>query len=198
VSGTTTNARLDVEAGGTRVLIDGTAAPIVYSSANQVTAILPYSLTGRASANLVVEFGGERSDSISLAIAETAPGLFTADGTQGAILNQDNTPNRPGNGAEPGAIISLFGTGEGQTAPAGTDGLIITADRLPVPNAQVAVEIQGRPAEVLYAGGAPGSPAGAFQMNVRVPVETTRGAQVPVIVRIGSRSSQTGVVLTTR
>ena len=41
---------------------------------------------------------------------------------QGAIRNADFSVNGPGNSAAPGSIIQIYGTGEGQTKPAGMDG----------------------------------------------------------------------------
>ena len=60
-------------------------------------------------------------------MAVAAPALFSANSSgkgNGAILNQDNTPNSPANPAEKGSVVVLFGTGEGQTNPRGVDGRI--------------------------------------------------------------------------
>ena len=65
-------------------------------------------------------------------------------------------------------MIVLFATGEGITSPFGTDGKIIAADvrQLLKPVSPVTVTIGGFPAEVQYAGSAPGSVSGALQVNV--------------------------------
>lgn len=180
--------RLDTEAGGTRVLIDGTAAPIVYSSSTQLVTILPYNVAGKATAQLVVEYNGERSPPVELTVAESAPGVFLQSaGQYGAILNQNGSVNGPGNPAEAESIVSIYATGEGQTTPAGVDGLIASATRLPAPIAPVKVFMNGVEAEILYAGAAPGAPAGALQVNARVPAGV-RGT-VPLILQAGSKSS---------
>src|SRR6185312_5976739 len=60
-----------------------------------------------------------------IAVATASPGLFTLtkDGKgQGAILNQDGSPNGPANPAALGSVISLFGTGQGPTNPVVPDG----------------------------------------------------------------------------
>jgi uncharacterized protein (TIGR03437 family) len=188
-SGAISDGRLGTEISRTRVLFDGTAAPLVYISPAQITAIVPYNVTGKARVQMVVETANGASEPVSLEVAETAPGLFTRDGSLLAALNQNGSVNEESNGAEPGSVVSLFGTGEGQTVPAGTDGLIAIASNLATPFASVRVEVDGQQAEVLYAGSAPGAPAGAFQLNVRVPEGTRRGARVPVTVRIGERTS---------
>jgi len=40
---------------------------------------------------------------------------------QGAILNQDNTVNGPGNPAATGSVIQIFATGEGRCQGVSTD-----------------------------------------------------------------------------
>jgi uncharacterized protein (TIGR03437 family) len=76
------------------------------------------------------------------------------------------------------------------------DGKIAEAP-LPRPELPMNVTIAGQRAEVLYAGAAPGLVAGAFQLNVRLPVAIAQGNQ-PVMVQIGARTSQTGLTIAVR
>jgi uncharacterized protein (TIGR03437 family) len=69
---------------------------------------------------------------------------------------------------------------------------------LPKPNLPVSVKIGGLDAEVLYAGGAPGSVAGLLQVNVRVPPGVVSGNAVPVVLTVGGVSSQPGVTMAVR
>ena len=57
------------------------------------------------------------------------------------------------------------------------------------------MEINGEPAEVTYAGGAPGQVAGMFQVNARIPADVPAGASVPVTITVGAATSQSGVTL---
>ena len=128
---------------------------------------------------------------------DSSPGLFVADASgQGAIINQDRTPNSVHNGAEPDSVVSIFATGEGQTDPAGEDGVLngLTLP-LPKPHLPVTVEIDGKPAEVTYYGAAPGQVAGLLQVNARVPADVPRGKSVPVTITVGAATSQAGVTL---
>jgi len=58
----------------------------------------------------------------------------------------------------------------------------------------VTVSIGGQPAQVLYAGAAPGLVAGVMQVNVRIPDGIGTGV-VPVILQVGGAASPTGVTL---
>ncbi|HUJ22832.1 MAG TPA: hypothetical protein VLX58_14965 [Bryobacteraceae bacterium] len=182
---------------GTRVWFDGTAAPLVYTSNQQLSVIVPYETAGKASTTMQVEYLGVMSDPVSVPVVASVPGLFTKDASgtgQGAIGNQDGSLNSPANPAPRGSVVSLYATGEGQTAPAGVDGLI-AGSVLPKPNLHVSATIGGVAAHVAYAGGARGLVAGGIQINVEVPESVAPGDAVPVLVTIGTASSQPGVTL---
>jgi uncharacterized protein (TIGR03437 family) len=183
--------------GGTQVFFDNIAAPVIYSSAVQVSAIVPYGLARKFTTELKVEYLGVTSLAQQIRVIDSSPGVFLADASgQGAILNQDTTPNSAHNGAAPGSVVSIFATGEGQTDPAGADG-VINHDALPLPKPHlpVSVEINGETADVLYAGAAPGQVAGMLQVNARVPADVPRGTSVPVTITVGAATSQAGVTL---
>jgi uncharacterized protein (TIGR03437 family) len=185
---------------GTRVLFNDVPAPLVFLSPTQVGAVVPYALDGNA-VRVVVEAHGVRSPAVEVPLSDSAPGLFTLDSSGaggGAILNQDGSINAAENPAERGSIVALFGTGEGQTEPAGQDGKI-AAEVPPQPRQQVAVTIGGLAAEILYAGGAPGLVAGVIQVNARVPAGlAAETGEVPVVLQVGNATSQPGVTLSVR
>jgi uncharacterized protein (TIGR03437 family) len=181
---------------GVQVFFDDTPAPLVYVSARQLSAVVPYSVAEKQQVRIELDYQGVRSNAITVAVVPAAPALFTADASgvgQGAILNQDFSLNSPENPARPGDVIVLYGTGEGQTDPPGTDGKLAGAD-LPKPLLPVTARVGGRDAEVLYAGAAPGLLAGVLQMNVRIPEETPAGPAV-VQIRIGNLESRAGVTV---
>jgi uncharacterized protein (TIGR03437 family) len=186
----------------TQVLVDGTPAPLIYVSATQITAMVPYAVAGKSSVSLQIQYQGNPTNKITLPVAATAPGLFTASGSgigQGAFLNQDGSPNSATNTAAKGSIVVLYGTGEGQTTPPGMDGKLAT-DTLPKPAAPVSVTIGGIPVAadgIPYAGTAPGGVAGFLQVNVTVPAGVASGPG-PVVLTIGGSSSPAGVTLAVR
>jgi len=171
----------------TRVRFDGTPAPLIYVSASQWNAIIPYGLSARARARVQIEHLGDRSTSLEVPVGESAPGIFTMGSTgrgQGAILNQDGTVNSAENPAPKDSVISLFATGEGQTNPAGVDGKRAVSP-LPRPVLPIVVGINNAGAEILYTGAAPGLAAGVMQVNVRVPKDAPGGNAVPIVLRVG-------------
>jgi uncharacterized protein (TIGR03437 family) len=173
-------------AGQTRVLFNGVAAPMILASQGQTSAVVPYSVAGASSVEMQVEYVGVASDVITLAVAPASPALFTMN-SQGAgpaaAFNEDFRLNTAENPAPRGSAVVLYVTGEGLTDVA-ADGLP-AREPLPRPVRPITVTIGGRPAEVLYAGGAPGLVAGVMQVNVRVPADVAPGNAVPVVVSSG-------------
>jgi uncharacterized protein (TIGR03437 family) len=176
---------------GTRVLFDGVPAPIIYTSATTVSAVVPYATAGKSSTMVEVEYQGQLSAAASFAVAPTAPGIFKL-GSASWVLNQDGSVNFSANPAAAGSIIVIYATGAGQTNPAGVDGSLAAAP-YPAPVQMVSVTIGGANATVLYAGAAPGLVAGLMQINVRVPAGVTSSAAL--VLSIGGASSQAGCVV---
>jgi len=197
-----TGGRVDTILGDTRILFDGIPAPLIYVSSVKSSAVVPYALFGRASTRIQVEYQNQRSSPLDFRLADAAPGLFSLDASgqgQGAILNQDYSVNNPNNPAPRGSVVMLYGTGEGQLRPPVADGSVTpTTLPLPAPVLPVTVIIGGRPAQVFYAGPAPGFVAGVLQVNVRVPEDAPAGIAVPVVIIAGAYSSQPGLTMAVR
>jgi uncharacterized protein (TIGR03437 family) len=97
--------------------------------------------------------------------------------------------------AQPGQIVTLWGTGFGdfmQPIPAGQ--LATVADPLANPITVTIGTTTLSSADVLYAGASPGSIGGLYQFNVRIPASTPNGA-TPVTITIGGVSTQTGLTI---
>ena len=79
-----------------QVLFDGNPAPLIYVSAKQISAMVPYGVVGKSSTQIQVVYQGNTSDSFQKSIAPSAPGLFTADSSgqgQAAMTNSDGSYN---------------------------------------------------------------------------------------------------------
>ena len=119
------SARFTTSAGGTQVLFDGVAAPMIFSQAGVVSLAVPYEVSGKNSTNVQIMYGGQSSAIVAVPVVATAPAILTTGaGTgQANMFNQDQTYNSSTNPAAVNSIVTVYVTGEGLTTPA-TDGLI--------------------------------------------------------------------------
>ena len=157
----------------------------VYVSAGQINAIMP-SNAPVGMASLRVRSSNLQSNPMTVVIAPTAFGIFTATGTglgPGILQNfvaQDNQPiNSPSIPAQPGQVMTLWGTGLG---PVAADNVAPTAGTLPT---KVEISVGGVPAtSILYSGRTPCC-SGVDQIVFQVPADAPQGCWVPVSVRTG-------------
>jgi uncharacterized protein (TIGR03437 family) len=187
------------ELSGTQVLFNGTPAPLLYTSAGQVNAVVPFGAVPQTFADVVVEYQGSRSPVVPIFVASSAPGLFTSDGSGGdaaLVQNVDSVTgalslNSPQNPAPAGGYIVAYVTGAGQTNPPSQDGVIATSAggmALPIEagfsfgdaatgvgSTDCASYPGCQPVEVVYAGPAPGIVAGVMQVNMRLPSPLASG-----------------------
>lgn len=170
---------------GVQVTFNGVAAPLLYATATQLAAVAPYELDGRSSAEVRVTVGGRTSNTLTVPVVSATPGIFTANASGSG----------PAAAFRTGDVVSIFLTGEGQTTPAGVNGKVTGTP--PLPRLDVAATIDGQPAEVLFAGEAPGVVSGVMQVNLRAAAGV-RSGPVPVVVTVGGVPSQSGVTVSVR
>ena len=180
------NGVLGTALGATAVFFNGIAARIVYTSATQVAAVVPYAVSG-TTAPVTATYQGQVSDAFTVPVAASAPSIFTLNQTgagQAAAINAvDGTVNTAANPVRIGGFVSLYATGEGQTEPTTP----------PRPVLPVRVTVGGVPATVQYAGSTPDQVAGLMQVNVQIPSSVQPGGYVPVVLQVGDRSSSPAV-----
>ncbi len=189
-------ARLDArgqlprELEGTRVLLDGVPAPLVYADAFQVNLQVPYELRPGAVASVQVFGSGVPSNRISVPVAEAAPELFQDFATRHVVaLNEDGSRNGQGAPALPGAVLVLFGTGAGNVVGPRETGAVAGPVH-PLVALPVSVTVGGEAAAALFAGEVPGF-IGLAQINVRLPARAAREARAePVVWTVGNRGSR--------
>jgi uncharacterized protein (TIGR03437 family) len=178
----------------TSVTIDGISAPILYTSANQVSCIAPYALATPSgpTVDLVLTYNSIASAPFTVNAVAADPGVFSMDASgagQGAILNfnavtGDYTVNSSSNGAVKGNIVVIYVTGFGQTSPAGDESSLIAAGTPVVPVAAVGATIGGQAVAGPVAQAPVGSVPGVLQINATVPLTVTSGPAVPVLVTV--------------
>lgn len=182
-----------------QITFNGYPAPILYAGAGQINAIVPYEVAGASNASVESIFGSVRSNSLTLAVVSSAPGVFSADASgkgPGAILDTSYHLVSASNPVSAGSIIQVFATGQGQTSPGGVDGLIEPSSLpLPAPLLSAGAMIGGVAATIQYVGAAPGLVAGALQVNIVVPPGVASGP-APLFVSFGGiDNSQTGITV---
>ena len=153
---------------GVTVLINGKPAPLYFVSPGQINCIVPYATTG-PTATIVVNNGGTNSNTVTVPVATTAPGMFSTAqngaGT-GAIRHADFSLVTAANPAIGGETVLLYLTGLGGVNAAPADGAGGSANNTTTLSPQVLVG--GNPGQVLYSGLAPGFP-GLYQINLTLP-----------------------------
>jgi uncharacterized protein (TIGR03437 family) len=180
----------------TQVTFDGTAAPLLFASGSQINAVTPFGIAG-TSTTVQVLYQGQPTASATVPVQAASPALFALNasgGGGGAILNQDGSVNSRTNPAARGSVVVLYATGGGLTMPASVDGLL-TALPYPMPLLSVTVSIDGQPAEVKYAGAAPGLVAGVMQINAVVPDDARTGESDQIVVSAGTYASPSAVTV---
>jgi uncharacterized protein (TIGR03437 family) len=205
------NSRFPRELGCIAVEVNGQRVPILYAQNDQINAQLPsQAITGPVEVRVIANPGRPnelRSDVGTITLTPNAPQLFTFGTTSVAAVNPDGTyvadpATIPGaRPAAPGGVISLYGTGFGTTNPLVEPGEIVAADRLVrLPAGSVQVTIGGTTvpeSDILYAGIAPGSISGLYQINVRVPASAANG-NLPITIRVNGVESRSDTTLPVR
>jgi uncharacterized protein (TIGR03437 family) len=168
---------------GVTVLINNKAAPLHFVSAGQINALVPYSTTG-ASATIVVQNGGASSNTVTVPVAATAPGVYSLDQSGsggGAILHADFGLVNAARPAAPGETVLVYLTGMGAVNPTVADGTAGTAGQLYRATSEAFVLVAGKQATVTYNGLAPGFP-GLYQLNVTLPSFLSASGNLPLAI----------------
>jgi uncharacterized protein (TIGR03437 family) len=173
---------------GVRVFFDGAPAPVLYAQSRQINAIAPAGLTINGTTYVSVTYNNQQFGPVLVPVTFASPGIFrlqVGQSAQAAAINQDGTINGPTNPAARGSVVTVWGTGYGQTnPPCATGGLNLPGaeplspgisaliyNAVPDP---LGVRIGSTP--VQYAGSAPGLVCGVVQLNFQVPANIAPGA----------------------
>ncbi len=198
--------------GGTRVMIEGQAAPLFTVESERIAAQLPSGLLPEGARTALASVEVETEQGVSYArffhAAAQAPGVFTAAGAgagQGSIVFAGTAelaaPRGYGEGAarpaRAGDVLEIYATGLGALEPAPSDGEAGGAAVLRHAAASVRVWLGSQPlaaAEVLFAGGAP-SLVGVNVILARVPAGLAPNDALEVYLEVGGARSQPGVTI---
>ena len=158
---------------GTKVSVNGAFVPVVYASPTQVNFVCPGGLTG-AALQVTVENESGRSSPVSVQLQDSAPGVFTVDGSgqaavsigDGSMLAMARNYRYVSEPAQAGDRLSILVTGLGSNVDTAALSVKIGDASLPVDSA--------RP----LAGS-----AGVTELSVTVPAAASFGDAVPLIVQ---------------
>jgi uncharacterized protein (TIGR03437 family) len=173
-----------------QVLVNGSAAGILFAGTTQINLVVPGQVSG-SNASIEILCNGTTIGTLAIPVAQVDPAIFTETGTgtgQGSIVNLDGTVNTTGNPILAGSYISVYVTGFGPLNAASPDGL----RRLTYP---VTAAIGGIAATVVYAGEAPGETAGLQQINLQVPPGVVPGPNVAIVLTTDGVSTESGVTV---
>ena len=178
--------------GGTRILVNGVPAPLIFAAAGQVSGVIPWGTAIDQFSTeagfikqvvgppeIVVEKNGIRSVPSLDRIEPAAPAFFTVDSSGSglaAALNQDGSINGGSNPAAVGSVVVLFGTGFGRLDPEGIDGQL-SGPPFGQLTQSLTITIAGQEVDILYAGAAPGLVSGVMQLNIRIPNDLPVGGR---------------------
>jgi uncharacterized protein (TIGR03437 family) len=187
--------------GGVQVkfLPGGYFAPLIFVTAGQINAVVPYEIAGQVSVSVEVLYLNQTSNTFQLNVAATAPGIFTANasGSGPAAALEYNSSGYAGvnsatNPAGKGYYLVLYLTGEGKLTTNVADGAVTssTSTTPPVPViAPTGILIGGQPATIAGYSEAPGIVSGVLQINVIVPAGAGTGPQ-SISVSFGTTATQ--------
>ena len=179
------DANLPVTLGGVQVLVNGTPAPLIYVSAQQIIFQVPYE-TGLGTASVVVLSNNTASAAAPMTVQQAAPSILIYGDNRAVVLNPDNTLNAAGNGAKPGSVLVGYLIGSGPLDNPIATGMAAPASPLSREKLKTTVSVGGLSADVQFAGMAPGF-VGLVQINFVMP--NLAPGDYPMQVTIGSAVS---------
>ena len=168
--------------GGTQVLMNGFAAPLYYANSAQINAQVPWEVAGASTLTVQVLYGGTTSNTVTVALAAIAPGVFSV------VHALDYSPVSPARPAIAGDYLVVFCTGLGAVTNTPPTGSPAQSDPLSVAITTATITIAGLPANVAFAGLTPGL-AGMYQINVQVPAAAASGNSVQLVMNDGDAPS---------
>ena len=195
IKGTNLPTSLD----GTAVEINGIPVAVSFISPTQVNAQAPDGPIGPVTVRVVTSRG--RSADIGAVLQRYSPAFFQVSSqgriyaiavhTDGSLVAEEGSfgvavPSRPAN---PGEIVTLYGTGFGPTTPNVSSGQTVGGPASLPTSGLLSIQLGGIPTEVLFAGL---TGVGLYQFNIRVP-ELGDGEQ-SINVTIGGVRSPTLVL----
>ena len=178
---------VEVSSGGATL-----AAPLFSVSAQEILAQMPFEVA-EGGASVRVKTAGGASNVLTISLTARAPRLLTTgdsgNGTVAAV-RPDGSDVSGDNPAQPGEVVTIFGTGLGVTDPPGRTGYSGTGKETV---AGVTATVGNSPAEVTgvtLSGAAPG----IYEIGVKIPQTVVAGPD-KIAIKIAGAACQNGATL---
>ena len=173
--------------GKVQVLVNGTAAPLIYVGPQQIIFQLPYE-TALGTASVVVVSNNLSSAPAPLTVQQAAPFVLTYgnNNNRAVVVNPDSSVNGSGNGAKPGSVLVAYLIGSGPLDNAIATGVVAPDSPLSREKLATTVSVGGANAALQFAGMTPGF-AGLVQVNFVLP--DLAPGDYPLEIGIGGAAS---------
>ncbi|MCY4588702.1 MAG: hypothetical protein OXB98_21985 [Bryobacterales bacterium] len=179
---------LPTNLGGTSVTVNGIPAALLFVSPTRINLQIPFETTGETAEIIVTMPAGTSSAVVD--VNQAQPGIFFDSTTGlGALVNIETGVTLWKQPLPAGATAAVFCAGLGAVEPT-----VGTGQPAPLnPRAEtvltVEAEIDGRSANVLFSGLAPGF-SGLYQVNIKLPTDLAPGRYTLVMRAAGFISNQ--------
>lgn len=183
--------------GQVQATLGGEPLPLQVAAGGQINAIVPYGAAVNSMQQIMVEVNGSQySMPENVLVAAAQPSVFTQNQSgsgAGAILtvsvaNGTVTLNTPSAPAHADDILEVYCTGLGTVSPLVPAGSAAPVSPLSYTTNTVTATLGGQPAQVQFAGLAPGF-VGLYQVNVIVPSRLAPGSAAPLVLIEANASS---------
>jgi uncharacterized protein (TIGR03437 family) len=177
---------------GVSVTVNGLPAPLYAvaktNGVEQVNIQVPFEVEGEPTAAIVVTRSGAESAPVEVPVFAAQPGILTTNGTDAVVVHwSDNTLVTPQKPLQHGELAYFYTTGMGPVENNPGTGNAGPLNPLARTLSPPVVALGGLPADVLFAGLAPGL-VGVFQINIQTPAEAPAGSADLVVTINGAPS----------
>jgi uncharacterized protein (TIGR03437 family) len=192
---------LPTKLAGATVRVNGVSAPLYYTSPTQINFQMPYEVQG-GSAQVTVTLANLTSAPVTIPVAASAPGIFTADSSgqgQGVVVNAVTNVLAAPAGSIPGAntqpiakgqFATIYASGLGAVTNPPASGAPASGTNLSTTIQLVTVNLGGVAVTPSFAGLVPGL-VGLYQVNFQVPANAPSGNAVALSLSVGGSQSNT-------
>jgi uncharacterized protein (TIGR03437 family) len=176
-TGSASTLPLPTSLAGAKLTLNGTPMPLFYVSPTQINAQIPFGALSPGTLKIQNHGAGSQD----LTIVAASPGIFTAGGAQGAILNADYSLADAVHPAPAGSTVLIFCTGLGAVLPLVAEGVAAPSNPPATTTAFPQVFVNTNTlVPVSFSGLSPGF-VGLYQVNFQLPAVVPNG---PIKVRL--------------